>query len=251
MPEGPSIVILKEELQKFVGKKVIRVEGNSKLDVQKLAGKKIKEFRSWGKHFLIVFDDLTVRIHLMMFGSYRINEEKDATPRLSLFFSRSQRFHFYSCSLKFIEESLDTIYNWNVDIMSPTWDEKEVLKLLRQQPDSHVGDILLDQNVFAGSGNIIKNEVLYIVKAHPLQLVSQFTPKEQRALVKATRDYSQNFYIWKKAYVLRKHWLVYKRKFCPNCERPLLIEWLGKTERKTYYCGNCQGMKRAGTYNSK
>ena len=25
----------------------------------------------------------------------------------------------------------------------------------------------------------------------------------------------------------------------------------GKTERKTYYCGNCQGMKRAGTYNSK
>jgi formamidopyrimidine-DNA glycosylase len=100
-------------------------------------------------------------------------------------------------------------------------------------------------------GNIIKNEVLYIVKAHPLQLVSQFTPKEQRALVKATRDYSQNFYIWKKAYVLRKHWLVYKRKFCPNCERPLLIEWLGKTERKTYYCGNCQGMKRAGTYNSK
>jgi endonuclease-8 len=78
MPEGPSIVILKELVQPFTGKKVTEVSGNSKLDIQRLAGKKIIAFKSWGKHFLICFDKFTIRIHFLLFGSYRINEDKDA-----------------------------------------------------------------------------------------------------------------------------------------------------------------------------
>ena len=75
MPEGPSIVILKEAAQPFKGKKVLHVSGNSKLDIQRMNNKKVIDFKTWGKHFLICFKDFTVRIHMMMFGSYRINEE--------------------------------------------------------------------------------------------------------------------------------------------------------------------------------
>ena len=78
MPEGPSIIILKEEVQSFIGKRIVKVEGNSKLDIQRLSGKEIIDFKSWGKHFLICFKDFTVRIHFMLFGSYRINEQKEA-----------------------------------------------------------------------------------------------------------------------------------------------------------------------------
>ena len=39
MPEGPTIVILKEEVSAFKGKKVIAVEGNSKLDIQRMGQK--------------------------------------------------------------------------------------------------------------------------------------------------------------------------------------------------------------------
>ena len=49
MPEGPSIIILKEQAQAFAGKKILSVSGNTKLDVADLAGKKVLEFRSWGK----------------------------------------------------------------------------------------------------------------------------------------------------------------------------------------------------------
>ncbi len=55
MPEGPSIVILKELVQPFTGKKIISVDGNSKQDIQRLSGEKLIEFKSWGKHFLIRF----------------------------------------------------------------------------------------------------------------------------------------------------------------------------------------------------
>ena len=53
MPEGPSIVILREEVSAFNGKKVIGIGGNTKIDVAHLRGKRVIGFKSWGKHFLI------------------------------------------------------------------------------------------------------------------------------------------------------------------------------------------------------
>ena len=95
MPEGPSIIILKEEVESFIGKKIMKVEGNSKLDIQRLSEKKIIDFKSWGKHFLICFKDFTVRIHFMLFGSYRINGQKESAPRLRLIFEKGE-INFYA-----------------------------------------------------------------------------------------------------------------------------------------------------------
>src|SRR6187551_2647062 len=117
MPEGPSIVILKEEVQPFIGKKIVRVEGNSKQDIQRLFEQEIIDFKSWGKHFLICFKEFTVKIHFMLFGSYKINEQKDRAPRLRLIFNEGE-MNFYACSVKFIEGSLDEVYDWTSDVMS-------------------------------------------------------------------------------------------------------------------------------------
>lgn len=51
MPEGPSIRILKEEAQQFAGQKIIEVSGNSAIDIERLQGKTILSFKTWGKHF--------------------------------------------------------------------------------------------------------------------------------------------------------------------------------------------------------
>ena len=56
MPEGPSIVILKEAADPFTGKKIIAVSGNSKMDSGRLKDQTVIAFKSWGKHFLICFD---------------------------------------------------------------------------------------------------------------------------------------------------------------------------------------------------
>ena len=75
MPEGPSIVILKEAVQEFKGKEILSVTGNSKQNIQSLVGENIIDFKSWGKHFLICFKSFSVRIHFMLFGSFSINEK--------------------------------------------------------------------------------------------------------------------------------------------------------------------------------
>lgn len=36
MPEGPSLVILREQTKAFVGRKILRVSGNSKQDIARL-----------------------------------------------------------------------------------------------------------------------------------------------------------------------------------------------------------------------
>ena len=87
MPEGPSIIILKEEASIFTGKKVLRVAGNAKVDIDRARGKTVIDIRTFGKQLLICFKGFTIRIHLLLFGSYRINETKDAAPRLSLTFT--------------------------------------------------------------------------------------------------------------------------------------------------------------------
>jgi len=239
MPEGPSIVILKEEVQSFKGKKIIKVEGNSKQDIQRLSGKKIIDFKSWGKHFLICFDDFTVKIHFMLFGSYRINERKDSPPRLSLIFKEGE-LNFYACSVKFIEENLDEVYDWKGDVMNPDWDAKAAKKKLKDHPHMLVCDTLLDQNIFAGVGNIIKNEVLFKIHVQPETKVGDLPEAKINELVKEARDYSFQFLEWKKQFVLKKNWLAHTKKICPDCNLPLTKKHLGKTNRRSFYCTNCQ-----------
>ena len=47
-------------------------------------------------------------------------------------------------------------------------------KKLTEIPDTLVADALLNQNIFAGVGNIIKNEVFWRIKVHPKTKVGNF-----------------------------------------------------------------------------
>jgi endonuclease-8 len=245
MPEGPSIVILREQAAAFEGKKILRAEGNSKIDKERLVNQRIVALRSWGKHFLIEFRGFALRIHFLLFGSYRINERRDRPPRLSLGFADGE-LNFYACSVQYIEGSLDEVYDWSVDVLSDQWDAAAARKKLRSMPDTLVCDALLDQTVFAGVGNIIKNEVLFRIRVHPLSTVGALPAAKLRELVEQARQYSFDFMAWKKAYVLRKHWLAHTRRICARCDIPLTKAHLGKTNRRSFFCERCQKRYEAG-----
>jgi endonuclease-8 len=239
MPEGPSIVILKEELQLFKGKKVLDAYGNARIDIARAKNKTVRDLKSWGKHFLICFDGFFFRVHFLMFGSYRINEERELKPRLSLRFSKGF-VNFYTCSIKLIDGSPNDIYTWSRDVMSPEWDPSLAKRSVKKLKDALVCDVLLNQDIFSGVGNIIKNEVLFRIKVHPLSKVSALSPAKLKALINEASRYSFDFYEWKKRYELKKHWLVYKQKCCPVCDVQLTRTWSGKTDRLTFFCPNCQ-----------
>ena len=46
MPEGPSIVLLKEQASAFAGRRILRVDGNTSIAKERLQGRKIEQLRS-------------------------------------------------------------------------------------------------------------------------------------------------------------------------------------------------------------
>ncbi len=240
MPEGPSLVILKEEVAKFTGSNVQTVSGNTKaFDVSIVKNKKVIEFKTWGKHFLICFKKFTIKVHFMLFGSYRINEKKDSPARFSMTFKNGE-INFYACSVKLIVEDLNSIYDWQADVMSDAWNPKLAKEKLLSQPGIFACDALLDQHVFSGVGNIIKNEVLFRIKVHPLSTIGALPVSKLNELIKEARNYSFEFLSWKKQNVLKRQWLAHRKKKCPRDMEPYEIKNTGKSHRKSYWCNSCQ-----------
>lgn len=240
MPEGPSIVILKESIAGFAGKKVNAASGNAKIDMKKLGGKKLAKIRTWGKQLFLSIGKETVRIHLLMFGSYSVNEHTRPakSTRLHLHFAKGD-IYFYTCSVTLVDDP-DLIYDWKADVMSDAWDPKHARKKLKAVPGIEVCDALLDQTIFSGVGNIIKNEVLFRIRLHPETLVGDIPPRKLTELINEARNYSFDFLKWKKAFVLKKNWLAHTKKTCPRCKIPFKKEYCGKTKRRTFFCENCQ-----------
>lgn len=239
MPEGPSIVILRDEASIFALKTIRSVSGNSKLDIERMRGRRVVAIRSYGKQLLFQFTNFSMRIHLLMFGSYRINEEKPASPRLRLEFDNGF-INFYGCSVKFIEGNLEEAFEWAADVMADCWNPIKARRKLRAQPGTQICDALLDQNLFAGVGNIIKNEVLFRALVHPENRIGDLPARKVAEVVREARQYSFQFLEWKRAYVLKKHWLVYKKKTCPRCAGRLTLAHLGNSQRRTFFCPRCQ-----------
>ncbi|HTI89542.1 MAG TPA: DNA-formamidopyrimidine glycosylase family protein [Puia sp.] len=240
MPEGPSIVILKEAVAAFKGKKILSATGNTKVDKEGMTGQKVITFKSWGKHFLICLPGLTVRIHFLLFGSYSINEQIKPNPRLHLKFSNGD-LYFYTCSVKIVTEPVDEIYDWSADVMNDSWSAAKAKKKLKALPGMLVCDALLNQDIFAGVGNIIKNEVLFRIKVHPESEVGALPPRKLTEMITEARLYSFDFLKWKKAFELRKNWLAHTKTICPRDHVPFIrVRHLGKTRRRAFYCEVCQ-----------
>ncbi len=239
MPEGPSIVILKELVQPFTGQKVIAVSGNSKIGIERIENQTVVSFKSWGKHFLICFEDFTIKIHFLMFGTYRINERKETTPRLSLTFDNGE-LNFYTCSIKFLEGDINSHYDWSTDVMNKNWNPKKAKEKLKEIPQKMICDALLEQEIFSGVGNIIKNEVLYRTYIHPESTVGEIPLKKLNQAIKECSNYSFEFLEWKKKYVLREHWLAHTKKVCQRCNLPFKLKYTGTKKRRSFFCENCQ-----------
>jgi endonuclease-8 len=250
--EGPSLVILHEELLTFLGKKVLKVRGNTKQSKELLKGRLLESIDTWGKVLFLSFSDpqkkaqpILTKTHFLLFGSYRINEPKEnRSPRLELQFANGT-VYFYSSSLQFNAEDYLHSLDREVDLMSPDWNDEHVIQLMKKKKDALLCDLFLEQSLFAGSGNIVKNEVLFNIRRHPLTPLSCIDKRDWVELAWAVREYCFHFYEWKKKFELRKHWQVYRKSICPICGGKIKREKLGKFSRMSFYCPHCQKLSSA------
>jgi endonuclease-8 len=124
--------------------------------------------------------------------------------------------------------------------MNESWDAAAAKSKLKAKPAMMVCDALLDQSIFSGVGNIIKNEVLFRIQLHPESQVGALPTKKLNELIKEAAHYSFQFFSWKKEGVLRKNWLAHTKKICTRCNLPFTKKHTGVTPRRSFFCTQCQ-----------
>ena len=249
--EGPSLYLAAKQLRPFRGKTVLSVSGNSKIEKERILKKKVKNIFSWGKHLIIQFDEFALRTHFLLFGAFEATVDhspltgdykRSYTPRLQLDFENGT-IKLFNCSVKFLEtRNAKASYDFTIDIMSPQWSSERAFDSISSKPDVDIADVLLDQEIFAGVGNIIKNEVLWRVRIHPEAKVKNITASELEKLIAETKKFSLLFYKWRRVFLLRKHLDIYQKSTCPRCGAKVTRKKTGKRNRISHFCPVCQSI---------
>jgi endonuclease-8 len=239
--EGTAVRVAADRLADLTGKEVLDCYGAARIGMRRLQSKKLEDVFSRGKQLLLRFDDFHVRIHFMMYGSFTIDALKpNRSLSLALEFE-GRKICFYACSVRIIEDELGPGYDEDIDITSEAWDLGKVLSLAAEKGDEMVCDVLMDQEIFAGVGNMIKNEALSRSRVHPGSLVGKIPVETLRDIVGSTRDFSMQLYEAERAGrdfgPLLK---IYRRRTCPSCGCQVTRRKTGNGGRVSFYCPSCQ-----------
>jgi len=103
--------------------------------------------------------------------------------------------------------------------------------------------VLLDQAIFAGVGNIIKNEVLFRTRTSPFAKVGRLSDTKVKAIVADARTFSLRFLELRRIFALRKNLEIYGRRLCPACAGQVSRQVHGQRARRSFFCTTCQRVR--------
>jgi endonuclease-8 len=233
MPEGPSILHLKNKLLPFRGKVVKMAGGYGAMPTSWINGKKLLDILTWGKHLLLVFSNGTVRVHLMLFGEVLINERKKVNRSFFLEFAKGE-INGYVVKAEKLKGTPGEVYDWRTDILSEDFDPAFVKSLLKTKADKTIDDVLMDQQIFTGVGNKIRNEALYRAGIHPLSVTEKIPAAKISRLIKEVVKYAHVFYNELETSGVNKDFAVYQQEFAADGS-DVTMQVLAKTKRKIYF----------------
>jgi len=233
MPEGPSILHLRDQLLPFKGKVVKQAGGYGPMPTNWINGKKLLDILTWGKHLLFVFNNGTVRVHLMLFGEIHINERKKVNRSFFLEFSKGE-INGYVVKAEKLEGTPAEVYDWRTDILHEDFDAAYVKALLKKEAGKTIDDVLMNQQVFTGVGNKIRNEALYRSCIHPLSITGKIPAAKITRLIKEVVQYASIFYNELKNTGSNKNFSVYKQEYAADGSE-VIMQILPKTKRKIYF----------------
>ena len=219
-----------------------------------LAGQKVTEAVSRGKHLLIRTDrGLTVHTHLKMEGAWRIQPAGSFwdSHRLRLLLANAE---WLAAGYQLgITEVLRTsredqvIGHLGPDLLGPDWDAAAAVERLDREPGRPIGEALLDQRNLAGLGTVYLAETLFLRGVDPSRPVDSVSDLDAlvdlgHRLLDANKERTGHVTTGD-ARPGRENW-VYGRagRPCRRCGTVIKKGEQGRPgqERVRFWCPNCQ-----------
>jgi endonuclease-8 len=178
MPEGHTLRRLADQLTETFGGHQVRVsspQGRFAADAALLDGETLAGADSAGKHLFVEFNgDRFVHVHLGLIGRFDIHPGPAPAPvgavrlRLQHDTAYADLRGAITCDLVGRERVEEVLATLGADPLRPEADPTRAWDRIRrsQRP---IGDLLLDQSVIAGVGNVYRAEVLFRHRMHPLR----------------------------------------------------------------------------------
>ena len=261
MPEGDTIHKVAAFLTpRLVGRNVetLRMADPA---ARRCAGCRIEAVFAHGKHLFVTLDNaLAVRSHLGMYGSwhrYAAGEDWLKPRRQASLELRVGSDVFVCFNAKEVELIEAASVRGRIvhtrlgpDLIAPDPDVGGVVARAREllEGDAPLADVLLDQRVAAGIGNVYKSEVLFIERILPqTRLASVSDAMLERCFGLAAALLRRNLGGGKRITRFEgdgagRLW-VYRRRGLPclRCDDRVAYARMGKDHRGTYWCVGCQG----------
>lgn len=266
MPEGDTIhrtaAALREAL---VGDLLVRTEVARAVGPTPSPGARVTAVEARGKHLLVHLDTgLVVHTHLRMTGSWRLIAPGQRWPkpaqraRVVLATARITAVCFSAPVVEVLDRDAvrrhPALRRLGPDLLEPTADLDEVLvRTARLVPtDRAIGEVLLDQRVAGGIGNVYRCDVLFLAGLDPRTPLGE-VPTEQRRWLFATAGSLLRDNLDRAARTTvpgappGSLW-VHGRggRPCRRCGTSIEVEHLGEQARVVYRCPTCQ--PRAGRH---
>jgi endonuclease-8 len=203
MPEGDTIFRAARTLHRaLAGKIVTRFESVfphlTRVDEDHpIAGRTVESVAAVGKHQLMRFSgELVLRTHMRMNGSWHLYRpgEKWQRPRAAMRLVIGTA-DFVAVGFDVPEAELirgrDLNRHARLRALGPdllgAFDAGEAERRIRARAETPIGEVLLDQRVLAGIGNVFKCEILFLAGVHPSRRAGSLSDEELRAIVELSR----------------------------------------------------------------
>ena len=258
MPEGHTIYRTAKALDAWLtGRTVTAARTPRDLPVAKLVGRTVTGVEPRGKHLLVRFDNgLTLHTHMKMTGSwhvYRTGEpwRKPAHRACVVLEVEPDRVAvcFDAPVVELLaargEEQHPALTALGPDLLKRPIDLEEIRRRARDltAPDLTIGELLLDQRVLAGLGNIWRCEAMFARRIDPFAARSTLPDDDFDALVTTGADLLQRAADGPQLPATR----VYGRsgRPCVRCATPIRsarpkVMAKGGLPRTLYWCPTCQ-----------
>ena len=270
MPEGDTLYIAAQQVGAVLtGRTVTRFESPlPELKERGVEGHVVTRVRSQGKHVIVELDDGRALLSfLRMQGHWFASEKANMRPGLLEKLARDVKWDDEETTLIIETESSVAILrraavaelaplskierrlsSLGPDLLSPDYDQAEVLSRLREHPDSTIAEALMLQSIVAGIGNVYKSETLFIEKVSPFVNVSELDDATLERLLKRARELMRRNLKGPRrttfgTFASTSHF-VYERsgQHCLKCDTKIRMLRQGPLQRSTYFCPGCQGV---------
>jgi len=267
MPELPEVETIRQQIERsYLHATIARVEAkpvrifqnvSSSWFSKTLKGKKITAVHRYGKFMYWKVGTVFPVFHLGMSGIFINDTSLSLYPQhihISFYFGDGRTLHFQDVrkfSKIFLYDQPPNFSELGIDPLSKNFTLNNFQKLLTLKKMA-IKNLLMDQRMIAGIGNIYASEILFRSRIHPLRPANSLTLEEIGDLFKNIRavlsDAIDHFGTSYTAYRTvegergeNQNFLTVYQKTkepCLYCGRP--IEKMMVNSRSTFYCPICQ-----------